>query len=118
MAVSASAFGDHVVGALKDLLLKGPLLRKAGAELQRDAKILHEKLKQEVHYAAGVENRVLEDDLARRWLAELRRVLYRADDRILQAYDAQEQQRTTASVLSLPVSDRAAVSLPFLASVF
>jgi hypothetical protein len=111
MAVSASAFGGHVVGALKGLLLNGPLPRKAGAEL-------HEKLKQEVRYAADAENRVLEDDRARRWLAELRRVLYRADDRILQAYDAQEQQRTTASVLSLPVSDRAAVSLPFLASVF
>ena len=110
MAVSASALGAHVIRALDDMLLRG-LLRKAGAELRADAKKLRGELERELLYSQDAENQVLEDDRARRWLAELRQVLYRADDRLLQAYggaDAQDQ-RTSMSLplpLPLPVSEQ------------
>jgi hypothetical protein len=99
MAVSASALGAHVIRALDDMLLRGPL-RKAGAELRGDAETVREKLKLELLYSEDAENQVLEDDRARRWLAELRQVLYRADDRLLQAYgpDAQEPDDLHACV--------------------
>jgi hypothetical protein len=88
MAVSASAFGAHIVRSLDDMRLRGPL-RKAGA----DAESLLEKLRLQLQYAEDAENQVLEEDIARQWLAELRQVMYRADQ-LLNAYgaDAQDQR--------------------------
>jgi hypothetical protein len=106
MAVSASALGAHVIRALGDMLLRGPLrMRKAGAELRGDAETLREKLKLELLYSEDAENQVLEDDRARRWLAELRQVLYRADDRLLLAYGPDAQDQRTSISLPLPVSE-------------
>ncbi|CAD6342440.1 unnamed protein product [Miscanthus lutarioriparius] len=108
MAVSVSALGAHVIRALDDMLLRGPL-RKAGAELRADAKKLRGELERELLYSQDAENQVLEDDRARRWLAELRQVLYRADDRLLQAYggaDAQDQRTSMSLPLPLPIVRR------------
>lgn len=100
MAVSASAFGAHVVRSLDDML-RGPL-RKAGAELRADAESLLGNLKLELQYAEDAENQVLEEDRAREWLAELRRVLYRADQ-LLQAYGADAHDQRPSSIFFLPV---------------
>ncbi|KAL6611343.1 hypothetical protein ACP70R_039271 [Stipagrostis hirtigluma subsp. patula] len=100
MAVTVSAFGAHVIRSLDDMLRSR--LHRASPELRSDADKLRSKLGEVLRYSVDAENRVLEEDLARQWLAELRQLLYRADQ-LLEAHGA-DAQPERPSILA-PIRD-------------
>ena len=93
MAVSASALGMHVVSTLDNMMERG-WLGKAAADIWKNAidGSLRKKLLKELRYSEEAENWVLEDEQARKWVAELRQALYQAEQSLESCTDEQAER--------------------------